>query len=147
MSGGKIAQHGTPDELYFEPASEFVADFVGESNLFKGTLDAGLVVTTDTGLAVRVADGRGHAVGSAVKVLVRPEKIGVGEAPAGANAAMGIVELVSFVGGTTRFELKTERGAKILVTGISERSAKRIAVGDQVSVHWAAHDSIVLAQE
>ncbi|QEI04745.1 ABC transporter ATP-binding protein [Pigmentiphaga aceris] len=147
MSGGKIAQHGTPDELYFEPASEFVADFVGESNLFKGKLGADGVVTTDTGLAIKVQGPKGHAAGAQVKVLVRPEKVCVGEGAGADNGARGVVQSVSFVGGTTRFEIQTERGAKVLVTGISERSAGRIAIGDQVAVNWAAQDSVVLAQE
>ncbi len=147
MSGGRIAQHGTPDELYFEPASEFVADFVGESNLFKGTLGADGVVSTEAGLTVRVEGPKGHSPGSPVKVLVRPEKITVGEGSGAENTARGIVQSVSFVGGTTRFEMKTDRGATILVTGISERGERRIAVDQQVAVHWAAQDSIVLAQE
>src|SRR5690606_35183862 len=54
MSNGRVEQIGTPSELYEQPATPFVADFIGKSNFFKGRLD-GQVFTSDFGASLRVA--------------------------------------------------------------------------------------------
>jgi spermidine/putrescine transport system ATP-binding protein len=88
MSAGRALQVGTPDEVYERPASRFVADFIGETNFIDGVLEG-----REGPLGVvRLADGRvlraplrdpGAAVGGAVVVAVRPEKIGVRSRDAG----------------------------------------------------------------
>ncbi|RDU96363.1 ABC transporter ATP-binding protein [Trinickia dinghuensis] len=148
MNGGRIAQIGTPDELYFEPVSEFVADFVGESNLIEGTVMADGRVTTADGLALAVHSTDGRAVGARVKVLVRPEKIaaldGESSVANGENVCIGTVVQTSFVGGMSRIELQRPGGAPLLVKTISTRAAERLPVGQPVTVRWSARDSIVL---
>ena len=81
MNHGKIEQIGTPNEIYEQPRTPFVADFIGDTNLFEGeitSLDATLVqVLTKTGLKIaiaRVADTPAVLL-QAVVVSVRPEKI------------------------------------------------------------------------
>ncbi|WP_118184673.1 ABC transporter ATP-binding protein [Paraburkholderia phosphatilytica] len=153
MNGGRIAQIGTPDELYFEPVSEFVADFVGESNLIEGTVTADDTVATADGLTLAVRSTQGHATGTRVKVLVRPEKIGVLDsdaAPAAAqqrNTCTGTVAQTSFIGGMTRIELKRGNGAPLLVKTISTRAAERLPVGQAMTVAWSANDSVVLKNQ
>ncbi|MFM0418871.1 ABC transporter ATP-binding protein [Paraburkholderia aromaticivorans] len=148
MNGGRIAQIGTPDELYFEPVSEFVADFVGESNLIEGTVTGDNMVTAADGLMLAVRSTEGHATGSRVKVLVRPEKIVAldgGAAPAHLeNICTGTVVQTSFVGGMTRVELQRRSGAPLLVKTISARAAERQAAGHSMAVAWSAQDSVVL---
>ncbi|MGV2288159.1 ABC transporter ATP-binding protein [Trinickia sp. YCB016] len=148
MNGGRIAQIGTPDELYFEPVNEFVADFVGESNLIEGTVTANDTVTTADGFALAVRSAEGHAAGSRVKVLVRPEKIVVLEggaaATAGQNVCTGTIAQTSFVGGMTRIELQRQGGAPLLVKTISSRAAERLPAGQPMTVAWSASDSVVL---
>ncbi|TKC88736.1 ABC transporter ATP-binding protein [Trinickia terrae] len=148
MNGGRIAQIGTPDELYFEPVNEFVADFVGESNLIEGTVTAKDTVTTPDGFVLKVRSTEGHAEDSRVKVLVRPEKIaaldGDAAAAAGQNACTGKIAQTSFVGGMTRIELIREGGAPLLVKTISSRAAERMPSGHRMTVSWSANDSVVL---
>ena len=151
MNGGRIAQLGTPDELYFEPTSEFVADFVGESNLLEGVVQSADTVLVNGNWALKVRNTEGHAIGSKVKVLVRPEKISVldGEEPAapgadGVNECTGVISQISFVGGMTRFELTTPAGSTLLVKTISARAAERSPIGRPLTVRWPARDSAVL---
>ena len=151
MNAGRIAQLGTPDELYFEPASEFVADFVGESNLLDGTVEANDSVRVDAGWSISVRHLRGHAVGARVKVLVRPEKMAVVDHAASApspgkttNTASGTVVQVSFAGGMTRFELEMAGGRSLSVKCISDRLAERAVPGQSITIEWAARDSVVL---
>jgi putative spermidine/putrescine transport system ATP-binding protein len=148
MNGGRIAQLGTPDELYFEPVSEFVADFVGESNLLEGVVEGGNVVRLNDGSTLKVRSNEGHANGARVKVLVRPEKIEVVEdaevSREEMNVCKGAIAQTSFIGGMTRFELKLATGGTLLVKTISARAAERAPLGQILSVRWSARDSVVL---
>jgi len=151
MNGGRIAQLGTPDELYFEPTSEFVADFVGESNLFEAVVQSIDTVLIDGNWTLKVRSTTGHAMGSRVKVLVRPEKISVVESEGSVietgdavNECTGVISQISFVGGMTRFELTTAAGATLLVKTISARAAERSPMGRPLTVRWSARDSAVL---
>ena len=151
MNGGRIAQLGTPDELYFEPTSEFVADFVGESNLLEGVVQSIDTVLIGGNWTLKVRSTEGHATGSRVKVLVRPEKISVVESDVPAieagdsvNECTGVISQISFVGGMTRFELATSTGATLLVKTISARAAERAPMGRPLTVRWSARDSAVL---
>lgn len=151
MNGGRIAQLGTPDELYFEPVSEFVADFVGESNLLEGVVVSDDTVAINATWSIRVRSTEGHAIGSKVKVLVRPEKISVLDdnenavpGAGGMNECTGVISQISFVGGMTRFELTTTDGPTLLVKTISARAAERSPLGRPLTVRWSARDSAVL---
>ncbi|MFM0734069.1 ABC transporter ATP-binding protein [Paraburkholderia sediminicola] len=151
MNGGRIAQLGTPDELYFEPTNEFVADFVGESNLLEGVVQSGDTVLVDSNWAVKVRSTEGHAAGSKVKVLVRPEKISVLESEEfvasgadGVNECTGVISQISFAGGMTRFELTIQTGSTLLIKTISARATERSPMGRPLTVRWSARDSAVL---
>jgi putative spermidine/putrescine transport system ATP-binding protein len=148
MNGGRIAQLGTPDELYFEPVSEFVADFVGESNLLEGVVESANSVRLNDASILKVRNTEGHANGSRVKVLVRPEKIEVVDdadtASEDTNVFKGAIVQTSFIGGMTRFELKLSTGGTLLVKTISARAAERAPLGQTLTVRWAARDSVVL---
>jgi putative spermidine/putrescine transport system ATP-binding protein len=148
MNGGRIAQLGTPDELYFEPVSEFVADFVGESNLLEGIVEGANVVRLNDGSMLKVRSNEGHENGSRVKVLVRPEKIEVVDGNEASreemNQCSGAIAQTSFIGGMTRFELKLSTGGTLLVKGISARAAERAPLGQMLTVRWLARDSVVL---
>lgn len=153
MNGGRIAQLGTPDELYFEPASEFVADFVGESNLFEATVVGDDTVRVGDHWTLGVRSTEGHRVGQRVKVLVRPEKIHA--APQGAaaggslagNHCVGTLAQVSFVGGMTRFDLTLPDGRNMIAKGISDRAAERSPIGCRMQMQWSAADSVLLKTE
>lgn len=147
MNGGRIAQLGTPDQLYFEPDNEFVADFVGESNLFDAEVVDAQTVKVGGHWAMKVRSTHDARVGDRVKVLVRPEKIAIASSDVSVsreNHCSGVIAQISFVGGMTRFDIKLADGSMVLVKGISDRSIERVSVGSVMTVHWAASHSVVI---
>jgi spermidine/putrescine transport system ATP-binding protein len=117
MSEGRIEQVGSPREVYEEPASAYVADFLGVSNL----LDAQAIGTGSDGRCrVRVGyfelfASRGHTSASGpVKVVVRPERVRV-EAPrkTGENRLPGKVERVVYAGAISQLVVTLDRGEQI----------------------------------
>ena len=78
MSGGEIRQVGTPVEIYEEPASRFVAEFIGETNLIPARVERveeGIAHCAFAGGALPVTDARGKQAGDAVTLALRPEKL------------------------------------------------------------------------
>jgi thiamine transport system ATP-binding protein len=102
MNDGTVEQVGTPRDVYRRPATRFVAEFVGDNNVFEGTVEAldGDVATVDVGEAtVRLALPRSRSVGDRVTFCLRPERLSrTGEQ----NAFELTVETVEFLGQTTR---------------------------------------------
>jgi iron(III) transport system ATP-binding protein len=103
MRDGKIEQVGRPREVYEQPASRFVADFIGTSNFIDGTVERRegqvYVVKTEDGV-LRVTSDKAYDVGAAVIVAARPEHIELTTSPngAGPNAWRGRVEARAFLG-------------------------------------------------
>lgn len=96
MNKGRIEQDGTPEELYFQPASRFVAEFIGETNLLSGRalpVDQGAAGFDWQGHQLRAhAGGRTMAAGGAVTASLRPERIQVQRLrPSTENAVQGQV--------------------------------------------------------
>lgn len=150
MNGGRIAQLGTPDKLYFEPTNEFVADFVGESNLLDAVVVDSTSVRIDENWIIRVRSTEEHCAGKRVKVLIRPEKIVAAPAQDGdmageyENGCKGVISQVSFIGGMTRFDVTLPNGRAVLAKGISSRSVERASIGSPLQLRWSARDSVVL---
>ena len=123
MSAGKIVQMGTPREIYREPATPFIADFVGHSNILEGT-----PVRSGGGFGVRLADDQGLALPAApggapagrLQVAIRPEHIVLGaRAGEAANVLRGRIIQRDFLG--TRFEYLVAVGDAVLrVTAADE---------------------------
>ncbi|WP_244531499.1 ABC transporter ATP-binding protein [Halogranum amylolyticum] len=123
MRGGRIEQVGTPRDVYHRPETRFVAEFVGDNNLFEGTVTELSVSPDETeGLTVdvggtefRLADEKEEAidVGDAVTFCVRPERLTVGD---GDNRFTAVVESTEFLGETTRVHLDWEGRAVTLRT-------------------------------
>lgn len=147
MRLGKIAQLGTPDELYFQPCNRFVAEFIGESNLISGR-------TSDQG-RILIARNRSIAVpcgarneGEELLAMVRPEKVricGMDERVTdGSNVLSGEVASSSFIGGMTRVLVNTENGLSITAKMVSSRAESRPETGSRVRVCWSSSDMVVL---
>jgi spermidine/putrescine ABC transporter ATP-binding subunit len=100
MNKGAIQQVATTTEIYERPANDFVADFVGESNIFHGTVSAPGTVTLENGRTLKVAGGA--AAGQRVGVLMRPERFSA----TGANAFSGKVVEAVYLG--TAFKLRLD---------------------------------------
>lgn len=125
MVDGRIAQIGTPKQVYYAPASEFVATFIGRTNLLRGALtgnvapDQRAVVRTPIGM-VECRFSAGAKAGQPVAVLIRPEHV-VLSSDAAAAAALppnhfrGHVANVVFLGETTEYLVQVGDSLPIIV--------------------------------
>ena len=91
LSHGRIEQIGTPGDIYERPATAFVAEFIGSSNMLRarivGGVDSGKIVVTEAGLRLCCCAEANEKLetGAAVSVLLRPERVHI-EAPGGGTA-------------------------------------------------------------
>ena len=129
MDHGVIAQHGTPQELYESPTSEFVAGFMGEAMLFPARADAAGTVSLGP---LRIAPRRGIAEG-AVKVAVRPEAWHIG--PPGTGLAARLVK-AAYLGSNYEYSFETELGPIFVA---SRELGNVLAIGADVGLRLADH--------
>jgi len=115
---GKIEQIGAPRDIYDEPKTRFVAEFIGETNLLEGIVDrtsAGdALVRLTNGEAITVADTQGLAPGQPVFISIRPERIEVQDAAianTGPNAFATRVADSVYQGDHIRLQLEDGAGA------------------------------------
>jgi len=101
MKDGKLEQIATPSELYAEPATAFVAEFVGTMSRIPGRLDGTGDQVSAVGQTVPVIGGAADALAGDVDVLVRPEGLNITAGPNG----NGIVADRTFLGSTTRISV------------------------------------------
>ena len=113
MHSGKIVQLGTPREVYDEPATEFVADFLGVSNLLSaGAVSGGAgECLLQVGEFTLTARGGDTAARGQVKCVVRPERVNLKPADApGPNRLPGTVERLVYLGSATRAIVRLATG-------------------------------------
>ncbi|MEM7169801.1 MAG: ABC transporter ATP-binding protein [Pseudomonadota bacterium] len=122
MQDGRIAQDGTPKEIYEHPNSAYVANFIGTTNLFHGRISAvnDDIVTISSGQhEVRAAaNGLGSSIGDDVAVCIRPEKAQILEPGAdgiGLNVMTAAVDELLYHGNTIRVQARLASGATFLV--------------------------------
>jgi len=150
MNGGRIARIAPPSEVYDDPQSEFVADFVGTTNFFDGVVTAAsggmLTVRTAQAPALQVASASGVATGQAVRVLLRPERarlIGDGQGPA--NVFSGRVGFVEYFGPTVRYTVEITGGGSLYVETHNDAGVAR--PGDPVRIGADPADFRLIAVE
>ena len=149
MREGRIVQEGTPKELYEQPASYFVADFIGDMNFFAGTCCAeGLRLATGTTLRGPVASGDD----SQAWLAVRPDKLALSaRRPASTedNALEGEVVDISYGGDYLSIRLRVpETDALILAkVGTGDPNVARIERGQTLWCLWPPLSSRILPRE
>jgi iron(III) transport system ATP-binding protein len=127
MRDGRIAQMGTPAELYDEPADAFVADFMGEANVLSGAvLGPGRIALGGTELAAPMRD---HPPGPA-HLAVRPEAVAL---LPGGEGLPGRVARAAFLGQTREYEVETAAGTLFVV---APASAPVFSAGDAVACRF-----------
>ncbi|MBP5197441.1 MAG: polyamine ABC transporter ATP-binding protein [Lachnospiraceae bacterium] len=123
MSEGKTQQIGTPEDIYNEPQNAFVADFIGDSNIFRGIMTGEKKVRFCGGEFDCVDD---VSVGTVVDVVVRPEDVILTKV--GEGTVSGVVTAVTFKG--IHYEITVECGKNEIVI----QSTKTPEVGDPVGI-------------
>ncbi len=124
MSEGEIQQIGTPEDIYNEPKNAFVADFIGESNIFNGIMTGKLKARFCGAEFVCLDDVE---VGTKVDVVVRPEDVIITTPEQG--AIKGVVTSVVFKG--VHYEITVESGRNEIVI----QTTKSAKVGDRVGLN------------
>jgi sulfate transport system ATP-binding protein len=131
MNGGRIEQVGTPDEVYHEPATRFVTEFMGEVNVFRARVERGAAWV---GNALFDAPGE-LADGAGAAVYVRPHLLEVDRQPWPGEAIRAWVERVRAAGPTAKVELVTDAGERVQAELSQERHrALRLQPGEAVFV-------------
>ena len=145
MNAGRLEQVGTPAELYDRPASTFVANFLGQSNLLTSR------ITGDAGEGLSSADCHGYPILVATKnipqgvadvfVGVRPEKFRLGRH--GRNQLEGTVTDDSFTGVATQYLVRLPWGFEVTVIQPNDGSP-RARVGEPVDISWEPGSEFIL---
>jgi putrescine transport system ATP-binding protein len=154
MDRGKVVQVGTPAEIYEFPQSRFVADFVGTTNLFEGTIAScapGLTTVTcpETGCDLVVDDVGRFTPGQRVWIALRPEKIRLSKQPGSdgrSNQLRGTVWQLGYLGNRCTYQIKTASGKLITVLAQNERRTSEWSIdwSDEVYVSWSADAAVLL---
>jgi spermidine/putrescine transport system ATP-binding protein len=156
MNAGRFEQVGTPQELYYQPRTPFVAGFVGTNNRVAGRavrVDGEVVeLATAGGLAVRARKSGTIAAGDAVEAFVRPEAIDLGrdvsELPPAAQHFSGRVESLLFDGANSAVLVREERTrAEIRIALPQTGRFADLEVGETVSFGFEAQHAICFAGE
>jgi spermidine/putrescine transport system ATP-binding protein len=152
MSGGRVEQIGGPRAIYEQPATAFVADFIGSLNALDLTVDelVGGYALSRLGESERVVVPVDSDVsrGAAIRVAVRPERVRLGalDAPGSDNGSRleGTVVQVVYLGMYTQVHVETSAG-RVVCHRLAEQSHEPPAVDARVTVCWDADQSYVLA--
>ena len=145
MRDGRIEQLGSPTELYQNPSTTFVANFLGQSNLVAGTVGhsgAGVTAVEAHGARLTLPADRCRTETGPVILGVRPEKVQLVPAgeptPEGHNALEGgIVTDTSFIGVSTQYLVRMPWGAELSV--FEQNTGRPIQrPGARVTLHWDA---------
>ncbi|MEV4427220.1 ABC transporter ATP-binding protein [Streptomyces sp. R-07] len=147
MNGGRVEQLGNPADLYENPQTTFVANFLGTSNLIEAEVleTGGDVLVTAGGGKLRVPGDRCTSAvrqGGKVLVGVRPEKISLahaddaGSIADGRNRVTGRIVDSSFIGVSTQYVVNSPAGAELQVYEQNIERDTRLVPGAEVVLHW-----------
>ncbi|MFI5001230.1 MAG: ABC transporter ATP-binding protein, partial [Reyranellales bacterium] len=133
MNKGAIQQIASTTEIYERPANDFVADFVGESNIFHGTVTEPGVISLEGGRRLQVNSST--RPGTRMGVLMRPERFG-----GGANSFSGKVLEAVYLGASFKLRLGCDDGLELIVRQPARSTlpapGTRVTVGiDPESIH------------
>jgi spermidine/putrescine transport system ATP-binding protein len=147
MNAGRIEQLGRAEEIYERPATEFVAGFIGVSNVIEGVVES----TNDGDLVINVADAQIHASGHGIeagqraRLLVRPEKINI-SSHASERALPGTIESAVYLGESTQWRVSIAGGQmiKVLEQNRQPFQSTQNRIGQAVFISWEDESAVLL---
>jgi iron(III) transport system ATP-binding protein len=150
---GRRVQTGTPREVYYEPGSRFVAEFIGEINLVPATVEK----DETEGLSLRIAEelvrspgDRKVQPGQSVMVGVRPEAVSLASPPDGSenehNHVKGKVTGTTFLGNREEIRIALPSGPELKLVSLNPRSL-RAEEGETVDVWFRVEETLIFAGE
>jgi putrescine transport system ATP-binding protein len=158
MDAGRLEQVATPRDLYEAPASRWVAEFVGDVNLFEGEVSSHeqhrLTIATRDGGAIMITEPRQPITKPVVTVAIRPEKVKLsrrGPASDVANSQAinrleGVVTDVGYLGGSTVYKVRLDSGAVVRssVANTARLDIDTLSAGQRVVAWFTPDDCVVL---
>ena len=147
MNEGRVIQCGVPEEVYERPTEEFVAGFIGISNLIDGTVEDGGTVRIANGQSVRAPVPDDCAPGQRVNLSVRPEKIAVDELEDGMVSLDGTIENRVYLGVNTQITVGMGGASRLIALEQATYRASaddRWEPGQRVRIGWHPEHCLVL---
>jgi spermidine/putrescine transport system ATP-binding protein len=152
MNQGVIEQMGAPNELYENPRTTFVANFLGQSNLIEGEIegrDGDFVKVRVQGAIASIPADRAHSESGKGWLGVRPEKVLIAEAGQPIDApgdviSGGYITDVSFVGVSTQYMVKMPWGQELMVFEQNTGARRMLNVGAKVDISWRPEFAFLL---
>jgi spermidine/putrescine transport system ATP-binding protein len=144
INEGVLEQIAVPGEIYKCPATRFVADFIGESNL----IDAALIEENGKLAYIKTADGKavinaeGRCAGSEFTICVRPENMIYAKEPKEGFCIEGTITNIIYVGGSYKILFTTNSGKELKLTTLKDRL--NVREGDTIYVYWDMEDVTVI---
>jgi spermidine/putrescine transport system ATP-binding protein len=155
MNKGHIEQLGRPEEVYEHPATLFVAEFLGASNLLDGTYRGSQngwgLVELSSGTSVRIPDGGDRRAGDRLRIGVRPEKIQIipaaTEAAGNDNTVAATLRTAVFAGVSFQYFFETREGREMSAFDRNGSGAAVARPGEAVRLAWAPEHTFVIPFE
>ncbi len=153
MSKGNVVQVGTPKEIYENPKSQEVADFVGTSNFFRAQVieEVGdwVRVRTEEGFLLRVGGQEGVSldIGSNLLLNIRPESLQIfypHEIPSDENRIEGVVKTSAYLGSLVQYEVEVTKGKRVKVNLVNPRKKALLKEGEKVSLTFSPEDIVAI---
>jgi len=148
MKAGKLEQLGAPSDVYENPESEFVANFIGTSNLFSGSLTNGngamLLLTTPDGMKIKALYNNTDYPKQAI-AMVRPEKIRItlNKPEKGDNSFYGEIEDIVYMGTFMQFIMNLN-GTKLVVLEKNHNKTTKFYLNQKVFASWDMTNTVIM---
>jgi spermidine/putrescine transport system ATP-binding protein len=148
MNEGKVQQIADPTTLYELPKNRFVANFIGQINVFSGEVESvdgdRVTLRAAEGVKVEAVDRNGEdpEVGARAQAAVRPEKVRFGDS--GDNVCGVEVRQIVYLGVSTQYITALPDGTKLVLYQQNTHDVAGPAVGEDVRVTWEANNCLVL---
>ncbi len=155
MNQGRLIQVATPPEIYEQPNSRWVADFIGDVNLIEGRVleraGEGLSIASGGAGRLRAVPAGGGKPGDTLWLALRPEKVRISrERPDAAqeNCVAGQVCSIGYLGDLSIYKVRLESGyvMKASLANMTRMTEQPIGWDDRVWLHWPADAAVVLTQ-
>jgi putrescine transport system ATP-binding protein len=153
MNQGRLIQVATPSEIYEQPNSRWVADFIGDVNLIEGRVveSSAFETVVDSAIATLQTAGAVDAKpGDGVCVALRPEKIriGYGSPTTDVNRTQGEVWEIGYLGDTSVYKVILADGSamKVAAANMTRLVERPVGIGDRVWLSWSVDAGVVLTR-
>jgi len=147
MNEGKVQQVADPPTLYERPNNRFVADFIGQTNVFSGTIESvdgsRVTLVSPSGEKVEATAGEVEVgIGEEAQATVRPEKVRFGGE--GDNVSTVKIRQIAYLGVSTQYIAELSGGEKLVLYRQNFSEEDNPEIGDEAQVAWDARNCLIL---